>query len=349
MRKSSFAVVLSFFLALQGLLSQVVNYTLSAQLGVQVGLNFNTGKNAFRQNFPSIKAFVGINSSNELKLFGKTTGLLNIGTSIGLYNKSLGNSLNLSFQDNQIDWTSNLGLGVGWGETVPVRLLQTINNVPFYNLQHQKEYAVNFSCNFIMNNYRRNQTNGAFSLTTGRFSMTYYNDGGPFFNLGFGDNFDRYWTGGLLLYLHDVETSSGSDTSSINASYNRVEFTFDQFTGYHPQMYELTGIFGADIQDYELYQSFGSDTSRLVYSIKPSGRDGYDFNASQYKISYNFGPNVGGSLGVIGSLRDYKREKYYALQDIIHVLMRNPIHPNKDTNRLSLGFNYNNRLWNQQY
>lgn len=329
--------------------SQVANYTLSVQLGAQVGLNFNLGKNRFRQNFPSIKGFIGINSSNELKLFKGTTGLLNLGTCIGIYNKSLGNSLNLSFQDNQVDWTTNLTLGMGWGDHVPNRLMQTINNLPFYNLQHRQEYAINAGCNFIMNNYKRNQTNGSISITTNKFSLTYYNDGGPIFGWGLGDNFDRYWTGGLLLYLHDVQINALSDTSRVNLSFNKVEFSFDQFTGYRPQMYELTGIFGADIQDYDLYQNFGNDTTGLVYTVNPNGRDGYDFNASQYRLSYNFGPYVGGYLGVIGSLRNNKHEKYFALQDIIHVVKRNPIHPNKDTNRLTFGFNYNNRLWNQNY
>lgn len=324
--------------------SQLRNQEFSLYFGTNISLNYKMGQNAFRENFPGIKAFIGFNSSNELKLSSSIKGSLNFGTSLTLYNKSLGNSLNLGFQDNQIDWTSNIALGLLWGDSSPVKFIQTINNTPFYNLQHRSKNAFHIGSNFIMNNYKRHQTNGMFSLTVDRLSMTYYNDGGPFFSqLGLGDGFDRYWTGGLMIYFHD---NRQLDTNTV-ASFNRIEVTFDQFTGYKPQMYEITSIFGADIQDYDLFQRFNGQDSTLNYTVLPKSKIGYDFNASRYQVNYNFDESIGGSIGIIGSLRDLKREKYYALQDIIHVLTHVAIHPNKDTNRLSLGFNYKNRLWNQ--
>ncbi len=336
--------LLGVFVGVNPIKAQLENQEYSIYFGAQITLNYKLGKQAFRENFPGIKTFVGFNSFSELKLSNSLRGSLNFGSSITLYNKSLGNSLNLGFQDNQIDWTSNIALGVLWGGKDDIKSLQSINNTPFYNLRHKSKNAVQIGTNFIMNNYKRHQTNGMFSMTFDRFSMTYYNDGGPFFSqLGLGDNFDRYWTGGVLLYLHDKKMEG----DSVVATFNRLEVTFDQFTGYRPQMYEITTIFGADIQDYDLFQQFGRQDSTLNYSVVPKDKVGYDFNASRYSVNYNFDESIGASLGIIGSLRDLKREKYFALQDIIHILTEVPIHPNKDTNRLSLGFNYKSRLWNQ--
>jgi hypothetical protein len=330
-----------FFSTIIHLSAQIKSKEISVYLGTSVALNFKTGSNAFKENFPGIKAFVGFNSSNVLKLFKGVDGSVNLGSSITIYNKSLGNSLNLGFQDNQIDWTNNITIGCLWGENTDLRLLQTINNSPFYNLQHRSKYAFHIGSNFIMNNYKRHQTNGTVSFTIDRFSMTYYNDGGPIMSwIGIGDGFDRYWTGGLKLYYHDHRQE---DTTTV-AVFNRVEASFDQFTGYKPQMYEFTTMFAADVQDYDLYQYFNPQDSSVLFSVNRDKRIGYDFNASEYKININFDETVGGSIGMIGSLRNLKNEQYFALQDILHVLTDVAIHPNKDTNRLTLGFNYNNRV-----
>lgn len=307
-------------------------------------MNYKLGIYTFKQNFPGIRAFVGFNSSNELVLSKRLKGSFNFGTSLCFYNKALGNSLNIDFQDNQIDWTNNFSLGLLWGNSVPTRLLQTMNNVPFYNLQHRSEYAAFLGVNFILNSYNRNQTVGNVSFTANKFSMNYYNDGGPIISwIGLGDGFDRYWTGGLMLYLHD---NSILNHDSIHSSFNRLEFSFDQFTGYKPQMFELMNIIGADIQDYEIYERRPQDSSSTKkFTLNAIKRNGFDFNASQYKITYNYDDKIGGTIGILGSLRDSENERYYALQDIIHILRNNAIHPNRDTNRLFIGFNYRNKVW----
>lgn len=111
--------------------SQVSSSNYNISVGVQVTLNYKLGIYTFKQNFPGIRAFVGFNSSNELVLSKRLKGSFNFGTSLCFYNKALGNSLNIDFQDNQIDWTNNFSLGLLWGNSVPTRLLQTMNNVPF--------------------------------------------------------------------------------------------------------------------------------------------------------------------------------------------------------------------------
>ncbi len=337
-------VLLLLLLYLHKTSAQVRNSYYSVSVGVQITLNYKLGIYTFQQNFPGIKAYLGFNSSNDLEISPKLKGSFNFGTSIGIYNKSLGNSMNLDFQDNQVDWTNNFSLGLLWGKETPTRLLQTIHNISFYNLQHRSKYAAFLGVNFIMNSTKRNQTVGNLSLTFDKFSMTYYNDGGPILScLGLGDGYDRYWTGGLMLYWHDNHLRNND---SVHTSFNKMEFSFDQFTGYKPQMFELLSILGADIQDYDIYgRTEMKDSTKVLYTLNSDRKQGFDFNASQYKISYNYDDKIGGSVGVIGSLRDAKHERYFALQDIIHVLRTNPIHPNRDTNRLFFGFNYRNILW----
>ena len=48
--------------------------------------------------------------------------------------------------------------------------------------------------------------------------------------LGLGDSFDRWWTGGGGIYYHSTQKN------------NLFELTFDQFTGYERQYFELSAI-----------------------------------------------------------------------------------------------------------
>ncbi len=343
-----YLVILLFSISLRAD-CQVLNEAFTFSGGLNISLNFKANA-PFYKAFPGIKAFLGIQYYNELKLSRDAQGLLNMGTSIAIYNKSLGNSLQLGFQDNQLDWTSNINMGVGWGENDYYKLMQSINNTPFYNLRHNKENAVMLGVNFIMNNYTRHQTVGSLTGTWGRTSMTYYNDGGPFFSwFGLGDSFDRFWTGGLMIYYHDCERTVESDKTP----FNRVEFSFDQFTGYKKGLYELQGILGIDLQDYDIYNESLikndyklimdslKNITKLVYSLDVTNRIGHNFNASQYRLIYRFDRHLGAGIGMIGSLRDHKRDRYYALQDMLHIWRKHPIHPNRNPNKFQLLFEYN--------
>ncbi len=332
LRSITGALILFLFAISHPLTAQIEQSWYQLTLGASVNLHSNLGKRAFRNNFPGIKAFIGFSSSNKLNLNrDKDFGLFNFSVNLSIYNKSLGNSLNLLYQDNQIDLTSSFTLGV-IREAGPlyIRQMQTINNTPFYNLRHDGEYAVLVSTNFILNNHRRNQTVGALTLTAGRFSLNYYNDGGPpINNIGLGDGFDRWWTGGVGMYLHNRD------------EYNVAEFYFDQFTGYEKLMFELGGIFGMDIQDYDIFRSFENASGQTgTYNLTQPSNFGYNYNSSTYYARYFFSPQIGMQVGVIGSLRNAEKETFFALQDLIHLLKRDPLHPNKDVNRLFYGITY---------
>jgi hypothetical protein len=301
---------------------------------------------------------VGFSANNLLFISDKTpnnSGLFNYSFNVAIYNKSLGNSLNILYQDNQIDFTSSFSLGILQHPNLPYqKQFQTINNVPFYNIRHNARSAAIISTNFILNNHRRHQTVGAISFTVEQFSFNYYNDGGPLIGKGFGwtrpwyynvllspilvtadlisglgDGFDRWWTGGGGVYYH---TDQG---------YNLWEFNFDQFTGYHKLAFELGSVFGTDVQDYDLFAgSQSTDSTTLKYNLQTNNRVSNSYNSSSYAFKYFFDRDFAANLGIIGSLRDYKNERFYAVQDMIHVGKRDPLHPNNDINRIFYGLSY---------
>lgn len=346
-----YAGIIFLFIFNGPLSGQLINTQYALTFGVNVNLNFNVSDLTSKETFPGIKAFVGFNISSRFEAFETEGGIVNLSTGLGIYNKSLGNSLNLGFQDNQIDWTTTIALGALWGEKSHKKVLQSINNLPYYNLRHDGFGASLIGVNFIMNNYLRNQTTGFVSLTYDNFSLTYYNDGGPVIGwLGLGDKFDRFWTGGLNLFWH--QNPGGLEEGEAFIPYNLGEFTFDQFTGYSNQMYELSGLFGIDVQDYDVYRESNNEDD-LHISIRPPNRigarrsTGFSFNASSYQVKYFWGPNLGVSAGVLGSLRGYRTGRAYGMQDWLHIMRGDPVHPSQEKNRLFFGFNYYGAIWNE--
>jgi hypothetical protein len=342
--------------------AQIIESDYQVVLGASINLYKNLSGHAFKNNFPGIKAFVGFSSTNRLFIHERLEnnyGLFNFSVNVAIYNKSLGNSLNILYQDNQVDLTSSFSLGIMQHADLPyLKQMQTINNVPFYNLRHNARYAGIISTNFILNSTGRHQTVGAISLTVDQVSVNYYNDGGPLIGKGFGwdrawywnvllspllltadlvsglgDGFDRWWTGGMGVYYH------------TDREFNRWEATFDQFTGYHRLVFELGSIFGTDVQDYDLFQAYNPALSEdQSMNLKSDRRFANSFNSSAYSFRYFFDNQFSANIGVIGSLRDHRIERFFALQDIIHVLKRDPLHPNNDINRLFYGVSYYNPI-----
>ena len=118
---------------------------------------------------------------------------------------------------------------------------KSINTAAFYNMSSNKSTAIFLGSNFILNNHKRNQVVGSFTASFPGVTINYYNDGAfPFDKLPFADNFDRWWTGGFGFYFHNRQ------------SYNNAEFTFDQFTGYSPLLYELSNLIGINLPDYNM-------------------------------------------------------------------------------------------------
>lgn len=282
---------------------------------LRFGLNFNL-------NISSASSFPGANVFGSFLLtskFKNLKGLMtNYGATVSVYTGSLGNDRNLLQSDLQIDFTNALTLGYGFNQVSYPKYLMTLQNSPAYNLTHDFKYALFVGTNFVLNNHHRNQAIGSITATIDNFSLNYYNDGA--LPLGIADNFDRWWTGGLAAIVHD------------RRGFNRVEATFDQFTGYSPLLYEISTILGINVSEYSHNNNVDADPIYRV--ITPSS-----YNCSAYNVRVFLAENFAVQAGVIGSLKF--GEKLYGLQDIIHSRGRFSLHPNKDLNRFSMGLTYN--------
>lgn len=278
-------------------------------------VNFNYGKS---QHFPGIRVF-GAFIANALY---KNNFIVNYGPSISVYNKSLGANLNPLINDVQIDFTNSFSLGYAGNSNLSyMKFFKTINTGSYYNLATNKKYAAYLTTNIIFNNHKRNQSVGSITLSSPFVTLNYYNDGAAPFNfLPLADNFDRWWTGGFGIYIHNKK------------NYNTAEFSFDQFTGYSPLLYELSNIIGINLPDYNVEDSVITNNKD---KISPA------YNTSAYNLKIFPTAGYGIDAGVIGSLRN-QAGRVFGLQEIIHTTFHYPLHPNNDFNRFYVGGTYNN-------
>jgi len=297
-----------------------MNMGLQAQSKWRTNTNFNFGCNLFltwskAQKFPGIRAFAGLSFIGTYD----EHFMLHYGPSVSIYSKTLGANLNPLVGDIQVDFTNTLSLGFGWGDSLRFfKNLRTIHNGDFYNLVTYQQNAFLLSTNYIVNNHKRNQVVGTITLSFEDFTLDYYNDGPPFNIIPMGDNFDRYWTGGGTIYVHNKN------------GFNAVELSFDQFTGYSPLLYELANILGINVP---------------LYDHDPKKKQTpYDYNTSMYQLKIGLDKNVSVDLGIVGAMVT-KKGKYFGIQDIIHINGHHSLHPNYDDLKYFVGGSY----FNHQY
>lgn len=300
--------------ALAAMLCCWMPFTGAAQDGWRYRGQVNFGCNLFfmrgpGQNFPGLRVFGAFTATANHGDF-----LLSYGPSLSVYTKTIGANLNPLVGDWQIDFTNSFNIGLEWGRHLDYnKFSRTIHNGDYYNIFSNRSGMLMLGTNFILNNHKRNQIVGSLNATIGKLSFNYYNDGPPFNLTGTGDGFDRYWTGGGAIMYHS------------NRNFNYAEIAFDQFTGYIPLLYELTSLLGMNVPLYDT-----PDKSKV-----------YNFNTSAYSVKVNFDQRFGINAGVVGSLKDSKRGRYWGIQEIIHVVLGYPLHPNEDGNRFFIGGTYN--------
>ncbi len=291
------------------------NWNYNGYFNFGCNLNFTYGPS---QRFPGLRLFAAFIANGVYK----KNFTVNYGPSVSVYTKSLGANLNPLTGDIQIDFTNSFSIGGAWGEDLSyTKFFKTLNTGSFYNIATNKKYAAYLTSNFILNNHKRNQIVGAVSLSTPDFSVNYYNDGAqPFDVLPLADNFDRWWTGGFGVYIHN------------HKNYNVAELSFDQFTGYSPLLYELSNLIGINLPDYNAEDSV---TKYKRGNLPPA------FNTSNYNLKIFLGQGYAIDAGVLGSLRT-NSGRVFGLQEIIHTMLKYPLHPNNDINRFYFGGTYNN-------
>ncbi len=288
--------------------------------GCNYTINYSRGSTAF----PGLKLFCGFSANGVYK----DHFIVNYGPSLSFYTKSIGANLNPLISDVQIDFVNSLSFGAGLNDLPYFKLFRTLDNASYYNVLLNKDYAFLLTSNFILNNHKRNQVNGSIALSFPQFTLNYYNDGGaPFYRIPIADNLDRYWTGGFGIFVHNK--------SDYKLSYNSVEFSFDQFTGYSPLLFEACNMLGIYIPNYNL--QYDDDT----HGPKPT-----NYNTSMYNLKVFLIRGYGIDIGAMGSLKDVssrrQKEIYYGLQDIIHIKGGFSLHPNNDNQHFFIGGTYNN-------
>lgn len=268
-----------------------------------------------KQRFPGFRLFVGYANS-----FSKDYVMANYGANLCLYYKTIGNNLNPLNKDVQVDFTNSFTVGVTNNEVLNYyKNVRTIQNSNFYNLAVNKEYGLLATTNIVLNNHGRHQAGGSYTVSTPAVSLNYYNDGAaPISWLALGDNFDRYWTGGGCIYVHNT---------TANQNYNYAELSFDQFTGYTPLLYEMSKVLGIRIPSYDWVENNPKKRKKTK-----------DFNTSEYRLKIFIDQNSAIDIGVIGSLRF--GNKIWGVQDLIHYARKMPYHPNNDINRFFIGATY---------
>jgi hypothetical protein len=291
------------------------NWKYNGYFNFGCNINFIYSKS---QQFPGIKLYAAFIANGVYK----KNLTVNYGPSLSLYSNALGSNLNPLKTDIQIDLTNSFSIGGAWGKELSyTKFFKTINAGAYYNIASSKGYAAYLTTNFILNNHHRNQIDGSVTLSTPDVTINYYNDGAPPFNIfPLADNFDRWWTGGFGIYIHN------------HRNFNVAELSFDQFTGYSPLLYELSNLIGINLPDYNV-----QDTS-LLKTRRPESPA---FNTSSYNLKIFLGPGYAVDAGIIGSLRTDKG-RVFGLQEIIHTMLRYPLHPNNDGNRIYIGGTYNN-------
>lgn len=288
--------------------------------------NVNIGANIFLTNlfdkavnkgykFPGTRIYVGMSTTAY-----KGGLMLNYGPSLSIYTKTIGSNLNRFINDFQVDLNNSVGIGYGSRQRSDyTKQIRTIHNGDYYNMVFDNKWMALISTNIILNNHRRHQVVGSVNLNAGPVSINYYNDGPPFNSIALGDGFDRYWTGGGHIIYHGKRNE------------NLMEFSYDQFTGYAPLLYELSNILGINVPIYE--SEDGSKNASLR-----------NYNTSAYHLKVNGGRYFNVDAGMIGNLAT-QNGKFFGIQDIIHLRGRMSLHPNNDRNRFFIGGSFKNN-WN---
>lgn len=138
--------------------------------------------------------------------------------------------------------------------------------------------------------YFRNQRIGNIFINCYDVYFNYYNDGGPLLRR-FGDDYDRYWSGGGVLGIR----------RTINGELQSVEFSYDKYTGFFQNSFEVSSLIFIDNVNYKNIQEVS-------------------YNCGKYSLRYfNFNQNQGIGINRWNSKFDF--------QDWLHRdVSQNPYH-----------------------
>lgn len=175
-----------------------------------------------------------------------------------IYKNGIGNSIHRNRRKYQIDFVNSLSLTVGYkefGKNNSSTENITFNPMTTPSVRYSDyEVSTTIATNFIINNNNRNQQIGFIGLNLWDFIRAgYYNDG-PFFDkIGFGDSYDRWWTGGGFIELNTEVFLRGFYLFSKHYKYPKqycylcsLKFviSYDRFTGNVQDAYRVASKLG---------------------------------------------------------------------------------------------------------
>lgn len=175
---------------------------------------------------------------------------------LGLYNGGMGSSSESSFirsrWDVEITPAITFTAGTKNSLVTPWTKRLVNRNIPLYYFSDhvypalQNPFDFSFSVGTIVvftpfNHEKKKQRIGFFNTHYSRFQLSYYNDGGvPISNIYLGDRNDRYYTGGGIVSYH------GDPGSCVDL----VELSYQKFTGYTKNAFELSNILFLNFMNY---------------------------------------------------------------------------------------------------
>ena len=283
----------------------------SFDLGISLQLNFHFNRKG-SSNF-SMSMGVAVSKSIEIN---KTVSTLipTYQLNTNFYSNGIGTNLHRDRRKLQVDFINSLGLtwGAGLLKDKPYfNEIQTFNsmNSPILNQKYYK-FSSTIASNFILNVRNRNQQVGFFGMDIWKtLKFGYYNDG-PFFDkVGFGDSYDRWWTGGGFVEFDPQILIEGTYKRILKKPipkqlcyFCKLKFraTYDRFTGNVQDAYRAASSLGlsnvppADENESLYNRGFvkfalrHEDGWALQYSILAPNNDVQDLIHDIMKISHHF-------------------------------------------------------------
>lgn len=185
---------------------------------------------------------------------------------LNLYGSGLGDNLLPSEKQIQIDVINSFGISAEIASLAKIEELYEV--VPFNSMTasaiyHNNAWAnISLGTNFVANNHKRNQQVGFINVGIWEMlQVSFYNDGPFFSDIGFGDSYDRWWTGGGMLLLKipsNRKWTKWADPQSekLNRSH-RIYALFDRFTADQQDAYTLSNnLYLANVPSKNVAKNF---------------------------------------------------------------------------------------------
>lgn len=234
-----------FFLVITSLSSQRGEIHFSSK--IEFGLNYRS------KTYVSISASVGFKryyfrespENDVYEFIGRhSTGAVQTG--IHMYYNGLGDNILDEEKKLHFDFIASILISAGIPSNHEI-LRNNIQISPLHSFLANAVYdeflhSASLGSSVILNFEQRNQILGFANLNIARtLVFGYYNDGPPFGNVGLGDRYDRWWTGGGFGEIY-LDQGIKPDVPAYLLD-SKISYTFDRFTGNVQNAYNVSGTF----------------------------------------------------------------------------------------------------------